>query len=132
MTEIELELMYFRHCMHLFIQKGMRGSISYIAKRHSKTSNKYMQSYDDKKLSKVIVYLDPNNLCGWATNIYLPSNGFKWLNEKEIDKFDVNLIGEYSSDGYILDVGLGGLTLGVTTPLIIPVMGISLPCILGK
>ena len=29
--------------MHFFIGKGMRGGISYIAKRHSKTNNKYMQ-----------------------------------------------------------------------------------------
>ena len=26
--------------MHLFIEKGMRGGISYIAKRHSKANNK--------------------------------------------------------------------------------------------
>ena len=31
--------------MHLFIEKGMRGGISYIAKKYSKTNNKYMESY---------------------------------------------------------------------------------------
>ena len=30
--------------MHLFIEKGMRDGISYIAKRHSKANNKYMES----------------------------------------------------------------------------------------
>ena len=35
--------------MHLFIEKGMRGGNSYIAKRHSKTNNKYMESYDCSK-----------------------------------------------------------------------------------
>ena len=35
---------------------------------------------------------------------YLPYNKFKWLNQKEIDKFHVNLIGENSLDGYILEV----------------------------
>ena len=29
--------------MHLFIGKGRRGGISYIAKRHSKANNKYMK-----------------------------------------------------------------------------------------
>ena len=31
---------------------------------------------------------------------------FKWLNQKEIDKFDVNSISENSAIGYILEVDL--------------------------
>ena len=38
---------------------------------------------------------------------YLPYSGFKWLNQKEIDRFDVNSIEENSSRGYILKVDLG-------------------------
>ena len=37
---------------------------------------------------------------------HLPRNGFKWLNKKEIDKFDVNSLGENSSIGYTLEVDL--------------------------
>ena len=37
---------------------------------------------------------------------YLPYGEFKWLNQKETDKFDVNLIGENSSVGHMLDVDL--------------------------
>ena len=48
LTGIELDLIS-EIDMHLFIEKGMRGGISYIAKRHSKANNKYMQSYDAKK-----------------------------------------------------------------------------------
>ena len=55
MTEIELEIISDID-MHLFIEKGMRGGISYNAKRYSKTNNKYMQSYDAKKPSKFITY----------------------------------------------------------------------------
>ena len=62
--------------MYLFIKKGMRGGISYNAKRHSKANNKYMQSYDAKKSNKFISYLDANNLYGWATIQYLPYSGF--------------------------------------------------------
>ena len=47
MTGIELELISDIDT-YLFIGKGMRGDIYYIAKRHSKANNKYMQSYDLK------------------------------------------------------------------------------------
>ena len=38
---------------YLFIEKGLRG-ISYIAKRHAKSNNKYMNDYDAKKQSTFI------------------------------------------------------------------------------
>ena len=57
--------------MHLFIEKEMRCGISYIAKRHSKANNKYMGSSDSSEESVYTVYLDANNLYGWAIfNIY--------------------------------------------------------------
>ena len=105
MTGIELELISYID-MHLFIEKGMRGSISYIAKRHSKANNKYMKCYDSGKESKYITYLDANNLCGYAMIPYLFYSEFKWLNEKEIDRFGVDSIGENSSIGYILEVNV--------------------------
>ena len=52
------------------------------------------------------MYSDSNNLYGWAMSQYLPYSGFKWLNQKKIDKFDVNAIAENSSDGYILEIDL--------------------------
>ena len=85
MTGIELELILDID-MHLFIEKGMRGGISYIAKRSSKANNKYMQSYDTNKPSRFITYLDTNNLYGSVMSQYLPYSGFKWLNKKEIDE----------------------------------------------
>ena len=83
--------------MYLLIEKGMRGSIFYVAKRHSNTNNKYMKSYNNKKPSKYITYLDANNLYGWAMSQYLPYCGFKWLNQKEINIFCVRLVMIYSN-----------------------------------
>ena len=60
-----------------------------------------MQFYDDKTPRKFIVYLHANNLYGWTMSKYYPYSEFKWLNQKEIDKFDVNLIGENSYAEYI-------------------------------
>ena len=105
MTGIELELINDID-IHLLIEKRMRGSISYIAKRHSKANNKYMKCCDSGKESKYITYLDANNLYGYAMNQYLPYSGFKWLNQKEIDRFCLNFIEENSSIGYILEAGL--------------------------
>ena len=47
---------------YLFIEKGLRGGISYIAKRYTKANKKYMNDYDSKKPSTFITYLDMNNL----------------------------------------------------------------------
>ena len=90
--------------MHSFIEKGMRGGIFYIAKRHSKANNKYMECYDSTKERKYIVYLDANNLHGWAISLCLPYNGFKWINQTEIDRFDVDPIDGNSLMDYILEV----------------------------
>ena len=50
--------------MYLFIEKGLRGEISYITKRYSEANNKYMKTFDPTKPSKFITYLDMNNLYG--------------------------------------------------------------------
>ena len=52
MTGVELELISDID-IHLFIEKGMRGSISYIAKRHSKANNKYMENYDGGECNSI-------------------------------------------------------------------------------
>ena len=45
-----------------------------------------MKEYNKEKPSKYIMYLDANNLYGYAMSQYLPTGGFKWLTEKQIDK----------------------------------------------
>ena len=87
----------------LFIEKGLRGGISFIAKRYAKVNNKYMNDYDPKKQSTFISYLDMNNLYGWAMSEYLSYEGFKWL--ANVDEFDVMLISE-NLIGYLLEVDL--------------------------
>ena len=105
MTEIELELISDVD-MHLFIEKGMRGGISYIAKRHDKANNRYVEYYDHSKENKFIIYLDANNLYGYAMVQKLPHSGFKWLTKKEINDFCLNSISENRSVVYILEVNI--------------------------
>ena len=52
MTGRELELISDID-MHLFIEKGMRGGISYIVKRHSKANNKYTENYDSIEYNSI-------------------------------------------------------------------------------
>ena len=105
MTDIKLELMTDID-MFQFIEKGLRGGISYIANRYGKANNKYMKEYDDKAPSKYIMYLDANNLYGWAMSQYLPTGGFRWMTQKQIDKTNLALYKEDSKKGLILDVDL--------------------------
>ena len=89
---------------YLFIEKGTREGISYIAKRYAKTNNKYMCDYDPNKPSTFITYLDKNNLYGWAMSEYLPYGEFEWL-ENPVS-FYVMSINKKSDVGYILEVDL--------------------------
>ena len=101
MTGIKLELVSDID-KHLFIEKRLRGGISYICKRFIEANNKYIKNYHPTKKSKFIMYLDKNNLYGWRMSQYLPYCKFKWL--KNVDNFDVNSISEINSTGYILEI----------------------------
>ena len=65
MTDIKLEKLY-NIDQYLFIERRLRGVISYIAKRYAKVNNKYINDYDPKKPSTFISYLDTNNLYDWV------------------------------------------------------------------
>ena len=52
MTGVKLEKISDIH-IYLFIEKVLRGGISYIAKRYVKANNKYMNDYDPKKTVKI-------------------------------------------------------------------------------
>ena len=67
MTKINLDLISDID-MQLFVEKGLRGGISYIAHRHGKANNKYMKDYNENKESSYLMYLDANNLYGWAVS----------------------------------------------------------------
>ena len=105
MTNIKLELMTDVD-MFQFIEKGLRGGISYIANRYGEANNKYMKTYDKKAPSKYIMYLDANNLYGWAMSQYLPTGGFKWLSQKQIDNINLAKYEVDSKKGLILEVDL--------------------------
>ena len=104
MTDVKLEKISDID-IYSFIEKGLRGRISYFAKRYAKANNKYMSDYDSNKPSTSIAYLDKNNLYGWAMSKYLPYREFKWF-KKNVGELDVMSINKKSDVGYILEVDL--------------------------
>ena len=50
------------------------------------------------------MYLDANNLYGYAMSQYLPTGGSKWLTEKQIDKIMKKTISSDNKKGYMLEV----------------------------
>jgi len=102
MTKIELELISDIN-QQLFIEKGLRGGISYIAHRFAKSNNKYISDYNPEKEDSYLMYLDANNLYGWAMCQHLPIRHFKWLNPEIVNLPSYH---ENSDKGLILEVDL--------------------------
>ena len=81
----------------------MRDGVSYISNRYSKASNKHLKSYEPKQKPNHIIYLDANNLYGYAMSKFLPTSNFKWIDPKE---FDLNKYNSNSLKGCVLQVDL--------------------------
>ena len=105
MTKVELEKISDAD-IHLFIEKGMRGGISYSAKRYSKANNENCPDYDKEKPEIYINYLDMNNLYGGAMSQYLPYGGFKWVKTTNETVNRILNKKDNSLHGYFLEVGL--------------------------
>jgi hypothetical protein len=53
------------------------------------------------------MYLDANNLYGWAMSQYLPTGLMRFLSKDEIEQCDLlKTVAEDSEEGYILEVDL--------------------------
>ena len=63
-----------------------------------------MKNYDKNEESSYIQYLDANNLYGWAMSQNLPVNGFKWVENNEINEEFIKNYDENNDKGYILQV----------------------------
>ena len=87
LTKINLELLTDPDMLLMF-EKGIRGGISMISTRHGKANNIYMgERFDRNRPSKFIMYLDANNLYGYAMTKKLPIGGFKWMTKEELENW---------------------------------------------
>ena len=67
--------------MYLFIEKGLRGGISMVSHRHDIANNWYMQNYNPEQPTSYLMYLDSNNLYGWAVSQPMPTGNFQWVSQ---------------------------------------------------
>uniref|UniRef100_A0A1I7TZ65 DNA-directed DNA polymerase n=1 Tax=Caenorhabditis tropicalis TaxID=1561998 RepID=A0A1I7TZ65_9PELO len=78
--------------MYNFIEKGIRGGMCNAMLRYSKANNKYMSNYNPAEESKYLLYLDANNLYGWAMSQKLPYDDFEFINvEVEMTQKSIKL-----------------------------------------
>ena len=61
-------------------------------------NNKYLSDYDSTKESNYLMYLDANNLYGYAMSQYLPYKNFKWLDN--CDDFNVITVQPWIEGGW--------------------------------
>ena len=103
-TNEKLELLTGIH-MLLMIEEGVRGGMCQSTHRYAKANNKYMRNCDKNIESSYLMYLDANNLHGWAMSQKLPINGFTWVND--VSRFNERFIRNYNENsdiGYFLEV----------------------------
>ena len=102
-TDIELDL-FTDALMHDVTESQKRGGVSMVSKRYGKANNPKCSGYDKNRPNKYLMYVDANNLYGWAMSQYLPTGGFKWINPKTAP--DIMSIPENSPKGYTFVVDL--------------------------
>ena len=89
------------------MKKGIRGGICQAIQRYAKANNKYMKNYKKHIILSCLMYLDTNNLYGWAMSQKLPVNDFKWV--KNLSQFNESFINNYDKNtdiGYFLEVDI--------------------------
>ena len=110
MTKIKLELIDNEE-MHSYLERSIRGGICMITKRQAKANNPGCKIFDPTKPITYLIYLDANNLYGWAMSQSMPTHQFQWLTKEEIiNNFDtpddIISLSDNDEDGYIFEMDL--------------------------
>ena len=106
-THVSLELITDTDMYH-FIENSILGGVSMITTRYARANAPTPPAYDASRPNVNLIYLDANNLYGWAMSQPLPTHGFRFLQHDEIEALAVE-VGELSDDaddGYRFEVDL--------------------------
>src|SRR6218665_3070439 len=81
--------------------------VSMISNRYAKANNLYFdKGYDKHKPNNCVMYFDCNNLYGYAMSEPLPTGTFRFVDQREIENFDVLTKMDEDAKKYILEVEL--------------------------
>ena len=91
---------------YLMFQKMVRGGMSMVCKRYAYANNKMLKSFNPYDEEKYLLYIDANNLYGWAMTQNLPFANFTWckIETKLVENIIQNT--NLENKGYILEVDL--------------------------
>jgi hypothetical protein len=104
-TKVELDLFQDSES-YQFFEFGIRGGMCGVNKRYCKANNPQINDYNSHEPKTYLIYLDFNNLYGWAMNQLLPKSNFRWLNENQFENINWKTIDTESNIGYVLEVDL--------------------------
>ena len=94
--------------MLIMIEKGIRGGLTMVSKRHVVANNPQVPNYDVTKPQTHILYLDVNNLYGFSMVQRLPVGRFRWIdvNTSESLLDDILLTPDDGDNGFFVEVDL--------------------------
>jgi len=104
-TKVELDLITDPE-MYLFIENSMRGGIATISQRYASANNSYVDGHNRSEPNRYITYLDANSLYATAQSEPLPVGNFRFLDDDEIQNFDLATIEPDAEVGYIVECDL--------------------------
>ncbi|GFX84155.1 uncharacterized protein TNCV_927661 [Trichonephila clavipes] len=104
LNEVSYQGGYYKHPV-VYREKGVRGGISQCCNRYTIANNKYMSNFNPDDEMKYLIYLDANNLYGYAMSKYLPLKDFVWI-DNNLTEQDIFNLSDKSDVGYILEIDL--------------------------
>ena len=106
MSRVDLQLITDVDMYH-FVENIIRGGISMISTRHARANSpSFPDTYDSSRPNQNLIYLDANNLYGWAMFQSLPTHGFRFLQQDQISALKLQGLSDDAEDGYIFEVDL--------------------------
>ncbi|CAI6375126.1 unnamed protein product [Macrosiphum euphorbiae] len=105
-TKVQLELLTDFEKV-LFTEAGTRGGLVQASRRHARANNPATPGYNADEPSTSLIYLDANNLYGYAMCKYMPISDFTWYpGNPEVALAQLEWMGETDDVGRIYEVDI--------------------------